>query len=95
MQIFSKKNALNRKKKCKNGLFLQTNSVKDRDKLEIRSKPHADKAKNRQGEAVAISDTRATWALRKFGQLCLHLYRHGKDKAKTSLCYDKPLMKSR
>ena len=41
---------------------------------------------DRQGEAVAISDTRATWALRKFGQLCLHLYRHGKDKAKTSLC---------
>ena len=74
--------------------FLHTNSVKDRDQLEIRSKQNADKAKNRQGEVVAFSDTRATWALRKFGQLCLHLYRHGKDKAKTSLCYDKPLMKS-
>ena len=74
--------------------FLHTNSVKDRDKLEIRSKQNADKEKNRQGEVVAFSDTIATWALRKFGQLCLHLYRHGKDKAKTRLCYDKPLMKS-
>lgn len=74
--------------------FLHTNSVKDRDKLEIRSKQNADKEKKRQWEAAASSDTIAKWALRKFGQLCLHLYRHGKGKAKTSLCYDKPLMKS-